>query len=541
MDSHSIPHSEIHGGTRLFADYLSDYGRLSQFYGGAPFAASSFQEAAKAIPFDPDLRKGVVEVLREQNRRLGSSPQAMDNLARLAEQGTVAVVTGQQASLFSGPAFCLYKGLTAVKLARRLTERGLNAVPLFWLATEDHDLDEANHCYVQDREGNPHRLQYPGEATVPNAPVGSIPFTEAILPVLDELRALLPESASGAELLQNLAEFYRPGQTFGEAFGGFIARLFADFGVIMLNPMDARLHRLSSPVFRKAIESAPQLAGDLIERGHRLIGSGYHAQVLVSEGFTLLFVYINGERRALRLREGKFVTSHGDSFSTEELLSQLERQPETISANVLLRPIMQDALLPTVAYVGGPSELAYFAQAAAVYKPILGRMPVVFPRASFTLLDGASHRLLSKYDLTLPDVFAGKQALREKLAARYLPADLTESFRRTAAGIEENMQAIHAALARLDPTLVDAATNSCRKMQYQLESLEHKANAAIQKRSEQIERDAVRLENSLYPKKTPQERLYSGITILARHSPGFLKELYDQINLDSGEHLIGSL
>jgi bacillithiol synthase len=541
MDCHSIAQTEIPYGTRLFADYLYDFRRLSEFYPYPPFENASFQKAAESIRMDRSSRHQVASVLEEQNRRFGASEKVFENLTKFEDPGTVAVVTGHQVGLFSGPAFGLYKGLTAVKLARRLSEQGLNAVPVFWLATEDHDLEEVNHCYAQDREGNPRRLHYPGEAPVPNSPVGEIPFTEAILPVLDELRSLLPESASGAELLENLGEFYRPGRSFGEAFGGWMARQFAEFGVIMVDPRDARLHGLSSRVFRMAIESAPELLGDLVERGHRLIGAGYHAQVHVGDGFSLLFVHVNGERRALRLREGKFVTSQGDSYSAQELLAQLERQPETISANVLLRPIMQDSLLPTVAYVGGPSELAYLAQAGAIYKPILGRMPVIFPRASFTLLDGASHRLLKKYELSLPDVFAGKQALREKLAARHLPADLAESFRRTAANIEENMQAIQAALSKLDPTLVDAAANSCRKMQYQLQTIEHKANAAIQKRSEQIERDASRLENSLFPKKTPQERFYSGIHFLARHGSGFLQELYEQIPLDSGDHLIGSL
>jgi len=315
-----------------------------------------------------------------------------------------------------------------------------------------------------------------------------------------------------------------------------MARVFAEFGVVMVDPMDRRLHKLSSRVFQAAIESAPAIARDLMERNRRLTEGGYHAQVHVTESFSLLFFHVNGQRRALRLRDGRFVSSQGDAYSPEELLAHLERQPETISANVLLRPVMQDTLLPTVAYVGGPSELAYMAQAGSVYQRILGRMPVIFPRASFTVLDGPANRLLGKYGLTLPDVLAGNQALREKMASRFLPADLTEVFRKASSNLDADLQAVRASLAKLDPTLADAADNSGRKMQYQLSTLERKATASIQNRSEQIERDALRLENSLYPRKTPQERLYSGISYLARYGPGFLNELYEQIPLHSAQH-----
>ena len=246
---------------------------------------------------------------------------------------------------------------------------------------------------------------------------------------------------------------------------------------------------------------------------------------------------VTGERHfEYRTAVTRLFSSQGDSYSPEELLAHLEREPEKISANVLLRPVMQDTLLPTVAYIGGPSELAYMAQAGAVYQRILGRMPVIFPRASFTLLDGSLNKLLGKYALTLPDVLAVKQALRDKMASRFWPADLTEVFRKASSRLEEDLQAVRTSLAKLDPTLADAADNSGRKMLYQLSTLERKATASIQNRSEQIERDALRLENSLFPNKTPQERLYSGISYLARYGPDFLTELYEQIPLHLAQH-----
>ena len=216
----------------------------------------------------------------------------------------------------------------------------------------------------------------------------------------------------------------------------------------------------------------------------------------------------------------------------------LEENPSLFSPNVLLRPVMQDALLPTVAYVGGPSELAYLAQATPLYDRILGRMPVLFPRASVTVLDAGSNRLLGKYSLSLTDVFAGRQVLREKMAARFLPEGLTGLFEKAASNLNADMDAIKKSLEQLDPTLVDASSHSVQKMQYQLSNLERKAAAAVQHRSDQVEKDAVRLENNLYPEKMLQERLYSGISLLARFGLPLLDQLYEQIPLDSGDHQV---
>lgn len=540
MDDHSIPYTRIPHTSRLFADYLYDYGRVSEFYSYNPFEAESFRKAAQSVEYPADLRRQVAAVLKEQNQRFSSSEQTFDSIKNLERPDCYAVVTGQQMGLFSGPVFAFFKALTAIKLARSLSSRGLEAVPIFWLATEDHDLDEVNHCFVQDREGNPRRLDHLDQPPVPGAQVGEVSFTAAVVRLQDELREILPDSAGASGLFELLAECYKPGESYGTAFGCFMARLFRDFGVVLMDPMDRRLHELSARVFRAAVESAPELQRGLAERTRRLTESGYHAQVRVTESSSLLFMQANGRRSALRLQGEKFVSAEGLTCSAQDLLAQLEQQPENLSPNVLLRPVMQDALLPTVAYVAGPSELAYLAQAGSIYQSVLGRMPVIFPRASFTILERPATRLLGKYGLTLLDVYAGKQLLREKMAARFLPEGLTDMFQKASKGLGERMEMLQKALAQVDPTLVDAAAQSARKMQYQLSGLERKATSAVQNRTEQVERDALRLENSLYPQKTPQERLFSGISFLARYGPQFLDQVYEAISLDSGDHQLVS-
>jgi uncharacterized protein YllA (UPF0747 family) len=202
---------------------------------------------------------------------------------------------------------------------------------------------------------------------------------------------------------------------------------------------------------------------------------------------------------------------------------------------------MQDALLPTVAYVGGPAELAYLAQAEPVYDRILRRMPVIVSRASFTLVEPAIQRIMQKYGLTLQDVCSGKQPLREKMAARFLPPDLAAMFQKAAANLAETLEALQSSLSKLDPTLADAAENSGRKMHYQLSTIERKAAQSVQSRTEQVERDALRIENALYPHKTLQERFYGGINYLSRFGPSLLDEIYDQVSVECSNHQVGNL
>jgi bacillithiol biosynthesis cysteine-adding enzyme BshC len=541
MDCRPIPYHQIPHTTALFRDYVYDFARVSAFYRHSPFDAGSLLKSAESLRYPDELRVEVAEVLRAQNERFSGSPETARNLERFSRPGCCAVVTGQQVGLFSGPAFTFYKALTAIKLARNLTERGIEAVPIFWLATEDHDLAEVNHCFVQDREGKPVRVEYSEPPQVPNAPVGAVSFTEAIRPLVGSLRAALPDTQDAVALLALLEESYVPGAHFGGAFARVLAGLFAKYGVIMAESLDSRLHELSRGVFRTAIECQREISSELQNRNLRLTQAGYHEQVRVSDGSSLLFLYEDGQRTALRVEDGKFTSSLGRQYKAGELLSLLESNPALFSPNALLRPVMQDALLPTVAYVGGPAEIAYLAQAAPLYERMLGRMPVISPRASFTLADAAASRALGKYDLSLPDVLVGRQALREKMASRFIPGELAAAFQASSAHLRDDLQALQQNLRQLDPTLADAASNSAQKMQYQLANLERKAAVAVQNRSDLIERDATRLENTLFPDKTLQERTYTGISLLARYGTLLLDQLYEQIRLDSGDHLLITL
>ena len=305
-----------------------------------------------------------------QNLRQQNGPGA--SLDLLAKPGTVAVVTGQQVGMFSGPAYTVYKALTAARLARELTVRGIPAVPVFWLATEDHDFAEVNHTWVFNREHRPVKLEVNG-AVASNQPVGEVRLTS--IPI-DGLRDSLREFPFGAEVTDRVAAAYVPGRTLGEAFGALLRDLLGAFDILQIDPMAPGVRELAAPTIRTALAQAPELKRLVLERNRELNAAGYHAQVHVEDETSFFFLLENGRRIALRKHNGNYVSREAP-FSPEELMERADH----ISPNALLRPVVQDSILPTVAYIGGPAELAYLAQSEVMYRVLLGRMPVAVHRA----------------------------------------------------------------------------------------------------------------------------------------------------------------
>src|ERR1022692_4910850 len=533
-ECHCIPFTEIPHATRLFTDLVYHYDRVRAWYPHAPLDPASYHAAAKTLDYPAATRAEVSTVLEEQARRFGAVPAVLANIERL-RQGAYAVVTGQQVGLFGGPVFSFYKALTAIKIAASLTANGLDTVPVFWLATEDHDLEEVNHAWMLSADGRADMVKSAAKPEAEHAPVGDIVFDEEISGLVESTIATLPAGEASDETAALLRECYRPGRTFGGSFGRMMARLFGRFGVILMDPRDPRLRQLASPVFRKAIEGASDFYHALDARNRELGSHGYHAQVYVSEETSLLFLRQEGHRTPLRRKEEKFLLQ-GEPVARERLLGELESHPENFSPNVLLRPVVQDSLLPTLGYIGGPAELAYFAQAGVVYEGILRRMPVVSPRASFTLVDAHSAKLLNRYNLTLPLLFQEDDAVRQRMARQFLPAGLVETLSGSQLQLQAMLAALRKDLGDLDQTLDDAASRAGRKMTYQLHRLSDKADRAVLRRKTQVGRDATYLLDHLHPRHSLQERVISGVSFLAQYGSPLLDAIYEKVSIKSGDH-----
>jgi bacillithiol biosynthesis cysteine-adding enzyme BshC len=538
VKSQCLPFAQVPHTTRLFTDFLAYSPSVQPFYPHSPHFGEWVKSQASALDYDSDRRERISAILERQNKSWDASPQTVANIESF-RRGAAAIVTGQQVGLFGGPMFATYKALSAVKLAEEAKAAGVDAVPIFWLATYDHDLAEVNHVSMPGADGLLRTLTTSSHS-IPGAPVSEVRLGEEILPVVEEAAGLLGQSAA----LQLLRDSYRPGETLGSAFARFYAHLFADRGVILLDASDPELHRIAVPIYRAAVEHASEIANAVLARGQALEAAGYHQQVKVTSSSVLLFTLQNGVRTPIQHADGAspefLIASENatEKLSSDELLDRISTTPESFSPNVLLRPVVQDYLLPTLAYAGGAAETAYFAQAGAVYERILGRTTPIVPRFSATLVEPKVQHGLEKFRITVLDTFQGAEWLRRKLAANSLPADLQAAFERANKSIDESFSSLHESLAKLDPTLVEASQTAVSKAHYQLDRLRERAMAAELRRSEVLGRKAELISNALYPQGALQERGIAAVYYLARHGTELLKTIYETMRTDCLDHQI---
>jgi bacillithiol biosynthesis cysteine-adding enzyme BshC len=404
------------------------------------------------------------------------------------------------------------------------------------LATEDHDLEEVAEGSTFDDEYNLLPLRDSGSRPSPRSPVGEVRHTEEIAVALNQLEAVLPQGESRSRLLQDLRECYVPGATWGESFAKFLTRLFGRWGVILLDPLDESVHGLSAGVYQQAIEKAAELRAGVLQGSHALMQRGYHAQVHVAEDSTLVFVTRGGDRLALDQRDGKFLVGGSEEISSSELQTLIADRPLDFSANVLLRPLVQDSLLPTLAYVAGPSELAYLGQARSLYHAFGRPQPVVFLRAAFTLVDSRTDRLMEKYKLELGDVWQGEEILGQKIAAAGFAEGWSEHFDQSERELDQLLTRLQGDIEKLDATLLDTLQHTKEKMKYQMERLRGKLTRAALGRSDLLVRHVQVLSGFLLPHKDLQERRVGGAYFLGRGGYELLEHLLAQVQIHCSDH-----
>jgi bacillithiol biosynthesis cysteine-adding enzyme BshC len=503
----SLPHI-----SQLFRDFVhGPADSLRQFYASSSFDQQWMQQTP---PLAAERRAAVVALLRGQNRELAVSPATEANLDRLAA-GASAVVTGQQVTLFGGPMLTLLKAATAVRMAAEASRAGHPHVPIFWLATEDHDFEEINQIVLPCHSGSKPGLQtlrLPHHPA-PGRPVGNLVLGEGILSLVQEVRRCLGENS----ISDLIATLYTPAATFASAFASLISRLFSDHGLIVIDASSRPFHAQALSTLRGAIEQADAIHAALRERSNALERAGYHAQVLVSENSSLLFLIDEqtGVRNALKKTPGGLWSAATRKYETAELLSILENAPERISPNVLLRPVFQDTLLPTAAYIGGPAEIAYYAQSQVVYQHLLARTTPVLPRFSATLIAPKLARIMQQYQLSLPEIFTSSESLALRLGAQSMPVEVKRKLSGAGNTLDRELKAATEWMHAQDPGLGHAADVAASKMLYQMNRLRRlSANFALE-RDQRLRSNAELLVRDLFPHNNLQERVLPGIFFLA--------------------------
>ena len=463
----------------------------------------------------PEHWSQIVELLADQN---GSAAAATSLEALRAGAGTI--LTGQQAGLLGGPLFTPFKAATAIARARQATAAGQAHVAIFWLATEDHDFAEINHVTFPSRK-ELRKLVYAKTPANP-VPVGGVVLDETIEPLIEQAWELLGSS----DAMDALVAAYKPGHTFGQAFAEFYSKAFAAQGLLVLDAAGSQVHRLGAPVLRAAIERAGELHAALLERNKALEAAGYHAQVAVAPQSSLLFLIDerNGARIALKRVAPTAAEPNGmwqagrEKFSTADLLGVLAAEPERISPAALLRPVFQDYLLGTSLIVGGPAEVAYFAQSAVLYERILGRTTAAEPRLSATMIEPAIGELLRKHELGLERVFAETaDSLAQLLAARAMPVEGKRKLSAAGSSLDAELGPLLEYMKAMDAGLGQSAETAASKMRYQMNRLRRLSANFEMLREGSLRRHAEAIERGLNPGGIPQERVHGAAYYFARY------------------------
>ena len=510
---------------RLFLDYCAGAAAARPFYAALPQDLG--WQARPAVPAHwPEL----VELLAAQNPV--SDRTAAARALEALRQGAGTVVTGQQVGLFGGPLFTPFKAATAVARARAATAAGRPHAAIFWLASEDHDFAEIDHVtFPAGRELK--KLAYT-DASTAQRPVGGILFDERIVPLIDQAWELLGAS----DAMDTLAAAYRPGRTFAQAFQEFYSKAFAAQGLLVLDAGGRAVHRLGAPVLRAGLEQADELHAALTARNAELEAAGYHMQVAVGAQSSLLFLVDGktGARLALKRIAPNAAEPQGSwqagrqAFSTAELVGILEAEPERISPSALLRPVFQDFLLGTSLTIGGPAEIAYFAQSAVLFERILGHVTPVQPRFSGTLVEPAIGEVMRRHELTIERVFAETpDSLAQMLAARAMPIEGKQKIAAAGQALDAELEPLLEWMGRLDAGLGRSAETAASKMRYQMNRLRRlAANFQLQQEAS-LRRHADAICQALYPGGVLQERVIGAAYFMARY--GF--ELAEEISVQA--------
>lgn len=522
---------------RLAADYAYDYLRLADFFAGNPADSSAWVEAIARTQRAGRPSEAIASIVQAQLRRRGAPPEAIAAASQLRDPKTVAVVTGQQAGLFGGPLFTLLKALNAIKLAERVrTEHRVPAVAVFWIDSEDHDWDEVKQAGVLDSDLS---LQHVSLGDPPGAhegPVARVSLDQSVGAAVESLRTVLPSTEFTAEVLTSLASIYRPGVGMADAFAEFVDSVLGPQGLIVYDAADASAKPLVASVFRREIERAGETSRLAAEAGARLQARGYHAQVTPHEGSVALF-HLDGGRQPIRQQDGRF--QWGETNATRaEVLDLIERAPHEFSPNVLLRPLVQDALFPTVCYVAGPSELAYLGQLGGVYEAFGVPRPLIYPRASATLLDSNAMRFLAKHDFPLESLRAQDEAALNQLLEAQLPPTVDATYEDAARTVEDRMEALAAAVPQIDTTLEGATRSTLGRMRDDLKKLHNKIIQAAKRKDETLRRQFKHARAQAFPGGHPQERTLGFVYFLNKYGPTLVDRLGDEMSLEMGTHWV---
>ncbi len=536
--------SDIPGNHNLFLDYLYEFDNVKAFYKNNFRDKEEYFKIFKRIAEShTEFRESLTSILHEQYGSEKPSLKTQKNINSLASKKTLAVVTGQQLGIIGGPLYTFYKIITAIKLSAFLSERydDYSFVPVFWLEGDDHDFNEVRGVSLINDNNEIVKISYSEELSEDEnkGSVGNIEFDDSLNVFFSELEKYLRTTEFTQPLLERIKSIYSAGKTFKQSFRELIFWLFDEYGLIIFDPQDKAIKERLKPVFRKEITDFRKHAEKLVETSASLEET-YHAQVKVRP----INLFFGSD-------EGRFLIEPGENefrlkrkrrkFTYEELIETIEKEPENFSPNVLLRPICQDFILPTAFYVGGPSEISYFAQVMPLYEFYNIEPPVIYPRSSVTILEKNINSIIERYDINLAGLFLDNEKLKQKIIDSFSKTSIDEIFSDSFNQIESAFDQLKEKLFEFDKTISDSGTKYKQKVFHDLNILKDKAVEAQKKKHETTLRQIDKVLNVIYPNNTLQERELNFIYFANKYSINFLKQIFDEIAINKFEHQVISI
>lgn len=535
-----INFSDIPGHHNLFLDYLYEFDNVKQFYKYDFRNKENYLKVFKQISESKKENEKIAAIVDGQYQNLSSSSKTKENISLLSSNKTLAVVTGQQLGICGGPLYTLYKIITAIKLSSYLSGRydDYKFVPVFWLEGDDHDFEEVRFIKIVDESNNLVTVKYedeqPGDDSKQS--VGFLKLTSAVNKFFEGLSSALKDSEFKEQQIEKIKSIYSEGKNYKDAFKELIFWLFDEYGLLIFDPQDKKAKQILKPVFtrevqnfRKHTEKAVSVSAKLEEL--------YHAQVKVRP--VNLFYHTDDGRYLIEPVENEFrLKGKRKKFTNEELLNEIEQQPERFSPNVILRPVCQDYLLPTAFYIAGPSEISYFAQVNPLYNFFNIAAPIIYPRSSVSIIEKNVANILAKYDLNIKDIFIDVEKVKENILKSVSETSLDDVFQKTQNEIEVSFDQLKEKLFELDKTTSDASTKYKQRIINYINELKGKALDAQKKKHEISLRQIDKAAALLFPDSNLQEREINFIYFINKYGMDILKQIFNEIEINKFEHQV---
>ena len=541
MTCRNLSFKEIEGTSKLFLDFLYNFEKVAPYYCADFRNIERFRINAGNIAGREYERETLINILSDQNKAFGIGEKTFNNINKLANNRTCVVFTGQQVGVLTGPLYTIYKTLTTIKLAEYLSkELEIDVIPIFWMASDDHDFEEVSHIHIIDKDNHISKFYYQPEDMPDNIPMAFFNMDENIKSFTADVMDNLPETKYLGAIRELAEKAYQPDRRLCDAFGIMLGNLFKDSGLVIVNPADVRIKKLAAPIYKQEIENFEQSNEIIFSANQELNALGYHQQVTRVENYLNLF-YFTGERARIGFEDGYyFIDGVQKKFSKEELLETVDENPNYFSPNVLLRPVSQDYIFPTLAYIGGPAEVAYFAQIKDLHNLFGVQCPIVYPRITATIVDQNSLRTVEKYNLKLLDLKDEKkvQAKIKELIESLIPDGLSNKMERDREEIIARILELDSYLEDLDQGVRKTVQKSKGKVEYELKSLREKILKAFKKQNDTLVNSVTRTADFLFPEASLQERHLNVLTFINKYGPEFVDLISPHLQLDRHDHQI---